>query len=115
MNFKTWEEVTWHGNINELSVTDMIIKSVEHMDLRQTMKGFKVQNIEKHIYHPNNRIAGVEYEENDDDPNNPDTTETESGDYSTGYYEDTYLEEEEKYIHIKQSEIYELLVNETPL
>ena len=47
MNFKTWEEVTWHGNINELSVTDMIIKAVEHMDLRQTMKGFKVQNIEK--------------------------------------------------------------------
>ena len=49
----------------------------------------------------------MEYEENDDDPKNPDIPETESNDYNTGYDEDMDLEieEEHNYKIINQREI----------
>ena len=56
------------------------------MDLHQTMKGLKIQNIEKVIYHPTDWISGLEYEENDDNLNDPDMPKTKAGDYNTGYY-----------------------------
>ena len=54
-----------------MPITDVIIKPVERMALHQTMKGLKIQNIEKVIYHPTNWITGVEYIENDDNQNDP--------------------------------------------
>ena len=39
----------------------MVIKSVEHMALRKTMKELKIKNRKKVIYHPTNWITGVEY------------------------------------------------------
>ena len=62
----------------------MIIKSSECMDSRKTMKVVDIQNIEKVIYHPTDWIIGVEYEENYDNPNYPDTTETKYDDYNIG-------------------------------
>ena len=54
-----------------MPITDVIIKPVERMALHQTMKGLKIQNIEKVIYNPTNWITGVEYIENDDNQNDP--------------------------------------------
>ena len=61
MNLNTVDEFTWHGKVNELPVTDVIIKYVEHMASRQTTKGLNIQNREKVIYHPTIWIEGAEY------------------------------------------------------
>ena len=47
-------------------------------------KGIKIQNIQNNIYSPIGWNAGVEYEENDDEPNNPNMKETKAYDYNTG-------------------------------
>ena len=72
MNFNKGEEVTCHRKVTEIPITDVTIKSVGRMDLHKTMKGLNIQNIEKVIYHPTDCISGVEYEENNDNPNYPD-------------------------------------------
>ena len=55
-------------------------------------KGIKIQNMQNNIYSPIGWNAGVEYEENDDEPNNPNMKETKAYDYNTGYDEDADLE-----------------------
>ena len=65
------EEVTWHGNIAELPITDVIIKYLENMDSRKTTKVINIMNREKVIYNTNNWIAQAEYKEFGDDPNDP--------------------------------------------
>ena len=57
MNLNTAVEVTWHGNIAELPITDVIIKYLENMDSRKTTKVINIQNREKVIYNTNNWIA----------------------------------------------------------
>ena len=61
MNFNTGVEVTLHGNITELTITDVIIKYVELMASCQTIQLLKIHNREKFIYNPNNWISGSEY------------------------------------------------------
>ena len=58
LNFNTGEEVTRHGNITELPVTDVVIKSVERMASYQTMKVIKIHNRVKVIYRPTDWIKG---------------------------------------------------------
>ena len=58
------------------------------MFLCQTKRGLKIQNREKVNYHPTNWIAGVEYEEIDNDTYYPYMPETDADNYSTGYYEE---------------------------
>ena len=72
MNFKNGEEITCHRKVTEFPITDVTIKSVGSMDFHKTMKGLNIPNIEKVIYHPNDWISGVEFEENNDSPNYPD-------------------------------------------
>ena len=59
INLNIGEEVTRHGKVTELPVTDVITKSFEHIDSSQTTKGLKIKNKETFIYHLTNWIVGV--------------------------------------------------------
>ena len=96
MNLNTREEVNWHGKITKITVTDVIIKAVEGMALHQIMKVIKIQNIEKVIYHPTDWVSGVEYSEDEYEPNNPNTPETDANNYKKFYDKDMDLDQEEK-------------------
>ena len=59
INLDTREEFSRIGKITGLPITDVVIKSIEHIASRQTIKVLKTQNREKVIYHPTDCIAGV--------------------------------------------------------
>jgi len=47
----------------EIPVTDVVIKAVEQMGAEQGVKSLKLQNSQKDIFYPIDWIAGVDYDE----------------------------------------------------
>ena len=82
--------VITHANINEIPVTDLVIKAVEKMGYDQGFPttGMKFTNRQGQIYLDNDWIAGVDYDEYEDEEN-PEDPEDENADNNeeTGYEE----------------------------
>jgi hypothetical protein len=83
----------------QIPVTNIVIKAVEAMADRQGFKTLKFKNRNGIVFHDADWIAGVDYDENDDEEYNQDET-----------YEDTEQDEDEELEgDIDQEEIEELL------
>ena len=76
MDLRTGRETTRFGKINVLPVTDLIIKRVEAMAAKQGIKSLKIQNRTKSAFYPADWIAGVDYE----DTNNQNDEESDDED-----------------------------------
>ena len=88
----------------EIPVTDVVIQAVERMGEEQGIKSLKLQNCRKTIYYPADWIAGVNYDddnENEDENYDPNDEENEN-------YEDDF-DDDGAYDRIDQDELDELL------
>ena len=65
MDLKTGRLIT-RPRVWEVPITDLVIKAVEAMAEKQGIKGLKMQNRNKSRFYPSDWIAGVEYDDVDD-------------------------------------------------
>ena len=101
--------VITHANVTEIPVTDLVIKAVEKMVYDQGFPttGMKFTNRQGQIYLDNDWIAGVDYDEYEDEENPEDPEDEENPeDENDGNNEETDYEEQ-------QQELAEIL-NEPP-
>ena len=102
MDLHTGRVIT-RQKVTEIPVTPTVIKAVEEMAERQGMKGLKIRTRHETRIHPADWIAGVDYEDNDED----DEDEYED-DGNEDYRYDDELDEEEHYDRVDEDEIDEL-------
>jgi hypothetical protein len=98
--------------VQEVAVTDVVIKAVENMAYQQGFKSLKFKNRNGVIYHDADWIAGVGYDDPDD--YDIDDIENEDEDYDNKEDEDEdqleqYEELEEQLEHINPEEIEEII------
>ena len=111
MNLQTGLRIT-RNKVWELPVTDMVIKAVETMAEEQGIKSLKLCGRNKIPLHPADWIAGVDYED-------PNQNEIEDDEEYNDVLEDNYeydeeLDDDEAYDRIDQDEIDEILAEPTP-
>ena len=101
MNLAT-ERLVTYPTATELPVTDMVIKAVEEMAAKQGIKSLKLQNHTKTIFYSANWIAGVDYENNNNDNQDINEEDDENDD------DEDDLNNENEYDEIDQEELDKL-------
>ena len=113
MNLQTGKHCT-RQRVKALPVTDLVIKAVEQMAADQGIKTLKITGRNKTPLYPADWIAGVDYE---DDQNNNDDWEIDE-DYEDDLEEndgpEDDIENEDNYEPIDQEEIDEILADPEP-
>jgi hypothetical protein len=89
--------------VQEISVTNVVIKAIETMAYAQGFKSLKFNNRHGVIFHDEDWIAGVDYGEYDDNDNN---------DHAEYQHEATEEDNEEELKHIDQEKVDDLILDE---
>ncbi|MGC8497837.1 MAG: hypothetical protein ACP5NL_07590 [Thermoplasmata archaeon] len=96
----------------EIPVTTVVIRAVETMAEEQGIKSLKLQNRRKTTFYPADWIAGVDYNNKNNDHDDEDDTEYENEENNNLEYEDdNAIEEEENFDRVDQQEIDELMAD----
>jgi hypothetical protein len=105
MNLETGRQTT-ATKVVELPMTEHIIRAVEKMAEEQGVKSLKIKGRNKQLLHPAHWVAGVDYDNNNENEgkNEGENDEDFIPDEET-YLDDQDMEEEEYYERIDQSKI----------
>ncbi|MGC8486574.1 MAG: Ig-like domain-containing protein, partial [Candidatus Baltobacteraceae bacterium] len=98
----------------EIPVTPVVIRAVETMAEEQGIKSLKLQNRRKTTLYLADWIAGVDYNNKNNDHDDEDDTEYENEENNNAEYEDDdAIEDEENFDRVNQQEIDEILADTT--
>jgi hypothetical protein len=106
MNLQTGKVIT-QNTVWKRPVTDLVIRAIEAMAKEQGIKTLKLTGRNKIVIYPINWIAGVEYDQNDE--NNDNDTDEEYRNVEPIYEFEDKLDDDKAYDRIEQDEIDELL------
>ena len=112
MHLSTGKLIT-RQTVTVVPITDSVIHRVDKLGTKQGMKSLKLETKDKQPLFPANWIAGVDYEDTDDNMDDNDEEYTESDTDEDSYDFDDELDDEESYDRMDTDEIDELLADET--
>ena len=111
MNLETGRQTT-ATKVVELPMTEHVIRAVEKMAEEQGVKSLKITGRNKQLLHPAHWVAGVDYDNNNE--NQAENEEENDEDFipdEETYPEDDDMVEEDYYDRIDQSEIDEIFAD----
>jgi hypothetical protein len=113
MNLRTGLMIT-RNKIHERPLTDLVIRAIETMAEQQGIKTLKLTGRNKTQLYPADWIAGVEYEDEQNDENTTDNDDNDDNDVDyqdriPDYTQDDELDDQQEYESIDQDEIDDLL------
>ncbi|MGC9208134.1 MAG: hypothetical protein ACP5EO_13965, partial [Acidithiobacillus sp.] len=111
MDFNSGRVIT-RPRVWKIPVTPVVMRAVETMAEEQGIKSLKLQNRRKTTFYPADWIAGVDYNNKNNDHDDEDDTEYENEENNNIEYEDDdAIEEEENFDRVDQQEIDEILAD----